>query len=249
MKRAMLAATAMVFTSLTSTVATPAFADDGDDIILSPVNLDNPDGPPLSPQEVCDEALRPAAASGFQTEPTSSTDGGWANDGAPIRGDNVGNPVPTGTPTASFVILTGGYFRNGGSPNVWGHGTATLNYPNSTQEYEQFQNQTETVTVSCRVWKYVGENSPNGPQLVQPPGLQTTNNISVGHQQVQIENGFDTNNGPIQVTGQEVYALICISPGSKGGKWTGKNGFNAANCPAASAAAGGTIPSGNIPQI
>jgi hypothetical protein len=46
-----------------------------------------------------------------------------------------------------------------------------------------------------------------------------------------------------------VYALICISPGKKGGVWTGKNGFNAALCPSANTAAGGTIPSGNIPQI
>jgi hypothetical protein len=249
MKRALLAATAIVFTSLSSTIATPAFADDGDDIILNPVTLDNPDGPPLTAQEVCDEALRPAAASGFQTEPTSSTDSGWVNDGLPIRGDNVGAAVPTGTPSSSFVILTGGYFRNGGSPNVWGHGVATLTYPNSTQEYEQSQNQVDTVTVSCRVWKYVGENSPNGPHLVQPPGLQTTNNVSVGHQNIELPNGFDYNAGPVTLTGQEVYALICISPGKKGGVWTGKNGFNAALCPSANTAAGGTIPSGNIPQI
>lgn len=247
MKRALLAATALVCTSVTSTISTPALADDGNDIVLNPVNLDNPDGPPLTPQEVCDEALRPAAASGFMTEPTASSDSDWVNDGAPVRGDNVGDPVPTGTPTSSFVILDGGYFRNGGSPNVWGHGVATLTYPNSTQEFEQFQNQKETVTVSCRVWKYVGRD---GNILVQPPGLQTTGNVSVGHQQVQIEDGFDYNNGPITLQGQEVYALICISPGKKGGTWTGKNGFNAANCPAASIAAGQNfIPSGNIPQI
>lgn len=247
MKRALLAATALISMSLTSTISTPAFADDGDDVVLNPVSLDNPDGPPLTPQEVCDEALRPAAASGFLTEPTSSSDSDWVNDGAPIRGDNVGDAVPTGTPTSSFVFLDGGYFRNGGSPNVWGHGVATLTYPNSTQEYEQFQNQTETVTVSCRVWKYVGRDNNI---LVQPGGLQTTGNVSVGHQRIQIDDGFDYNNGPITLSGQEVYALICISPGKKGGTWTGKNGFNAANCPAASLAAGQNfIPSGNIPQI
>jgi hypothetical protein len=47
--------------------------------------------------------------------------------------------------------------------------------------------------------------------------------------------------------------LICISPNnvtkSKPGTWTGKNGFNAANCPAASIVAGGTVPSDNAPDI
>ena len=66
-------------------------------------------------------------------------------------------------------------------------------------------------------------------------------------------NGFDTNNGPITLYDQIVNALICISPNNvtkgKPGTWTGKNGFNAANCPTASATAGGTVPSGNAPNI
>jgi hypothetical protein len=243
--RALIGAAALISTSLTPILTTPAFADDGDGITLSPVNVQE-----MTPQEVCDEALRPAAASGFLTEPTVTGDTGFVNDGAPVRGDNVGDAVPTGTPTSSFLILDGGFFRNGGSPNVWGHGHATLTYPNSTQEFTTTQHQIDTTTVSCRVYKFVGENSPNGPILVQPPGLQTTGNTSVSSQDIPGPNGFDTNNGPITINGQEVFALICISPGTKGGKWTGKNGFNAANCTAASIAAGQSfIPSGNIPQI
>lgn len=239
--RALISAAALISTSFTPILITPAWADDGDNTVLNPVNVTD-----LTPQEICDEALRPAAASGFQTEPTVTGDTGWVNDGDPVRGDNVGDPVPTGTPTSSFVILDGGYFRNGGSPNVWGHGTATLTYPNSTQEYTTTQHQTDTVTVDCRVWKYVGANDT----LVQPPGLQTTGNTSVSSQDIPGADGFDTNNGPLTFTGQEVYALICISPGKKGGVWTGKNGFDANNCKAASTAAGENfIPSGNIPQI
>ncbi|HET8534645.1 MAG TPA: hypothetical protein VFL74_03760, partial [Sphingomicrobium sp.] len=86
----------------------PAYADDGDDIVLTPVTLDGD----YDAQAICDEALRPAAASGFQTEPTDVQDSGWVNDGAPIRDQNVGDSVATGTPTGSFFIADGSYFRN-----------------------------------------------------------------------------------------------------------------------------------------
>ena len=242
----MLAAASLLSTSFLMPTA-PAFADDGDDnTILTPVNLEGD----YDAQAICEEALRPAAASGYQTEPTDVQDTGWVDDGAPVRDENVGDAIPTGTPTASFVIIEGGYHRHGGSPNVWGQGQATLTYPNSTQEYTTVQNLIRTVTVSCHVWKYVGENSPNGPHLVEPPGLQTTGNTAVDHDQTAGPNGFDTNNGPITQTGQTVDALICISPGKKGGSWTGKNGFPSSSCAGASSTAGEEfLPSGNIPQI
>jgi hypothetical protein len=246
MKRALLAATAVLASSFTPVLMTPAYAEDGDDIILTPVNLDGD----YDAQAICDEALKPAAQSGFQTEPTDVSDSGWVNDGAPVRDQNVGDPVPTGNASASFVIIQGGYHRHGGSPNVWGQGQATLTYPNSTQEYTTVQNLVRTVTVGCHVWKYVGANSPNGPHLVEPPGLQTTGNTAVDHDQTAGPNGYDTNNGPIVLTGQTVDALICISPGKKGGTWTGKNGFPSTSCAGASSAAGEEfLPSGNIPQI
>jgi len=120
-----LAATAIV--AMTFSITTPAWADDEDenydDVVLSPVTLEGD----YTPQQICDEALKPNPHSGFTTEPLVSTDTGWLNDGSPVRDENVGNAIPTGTPTSSFLILDGGYFRNGGSPNVWGHGTATLN--------------------------------------------------------------------------------------------------------------------------
>ena len=148
------------------------------------------------------------------------------------------------------MIVSGSYFRNGGSPNGWAQAQATLTYPNSTQEYTTLQHQTQTTTFGCRVWKYVGSGDDN---LVQPPGLQSTGNSTIAEQDVAGPNGFDTNAGPIVIYDETVNALICISPNnvSKGkpGTWTGKNGFPAAGCPAASTAAGGTVPSGNAPNI
>jgi len=249
MKTSYIAAVALLSSVFTPLSMAPAWADDVDH--LDSVNLDNPDGPPLTPQEVCDEALKPAAASGFMTDPVNSSESGWVDDGPPTRGDNVGAPVPTGTPSAGPIVFNGTYYRNGQSPNVWGGGNATLHFPNSTQEYEQFQDQTNTTTTDCHVFKYAGNpNDPESQHLVEPPGLQTTGNTSVGHQTIQIENGFDTNAGPVDVPGQVVITLICISPNNatkgKPGTWTAKHGFTG-SCTAASAAAGGTIPSNNAP--
>jgi hypothetical protein len=242
MKRALLAATALISTSFSSIIASPAWADDGDDIILTPVNLDGD----YDAQAICDEALRPNANSDFMTEPTDVQDSGWVNDGDPVRDQNVGTAVPTGTPTASFVIIEGGYHRHGGSPNVWGEGNATLTYPNSTQEYTTIQNLKRTLTVSCHVWKVV----PGNGNIIEPPGLQTTGNTATDHDQTAGPNGFDYNAGPVTLTGQTVDALICISPGKKGGSWTGKNGFPSSSCASASSTAGEEfMPSGNIPSI
>lgn len=230
----------------TSFISGPAFAGLDDDIPLPPINGELGD----SPQDICDEQLKPNENSGFLTEPLNEVTGDWEDDGAPIRGDNVGDPVPTGTPVASNVILSNSYFRNGGSPNVWALAQATLTYPNSTQEYETTQHQLRTTSFDCHVWKYVGGDNQN---LVEPPGLQSTGNTTVEERTIDGPNGFDTNNGPITLVGQTVHALICISPNNvtkgKPGTWTGKNGFLAANCPNASIEAGGTVPSGNAPDI
>jgi hypothetical protein len=102
------------------------------------------------------------------------------------------------------------------------------------------------VTADCHVWKVV----PGNDNIIEPPGLQTTGNTAVDHDQTAGQNGFDTNAGPVTQTGQTVDALICISPGKKGGVWTGKNGFPASSCAGASQTAGEEfMPSGNIPQI
>ena len=233
-KRAFLAATAVLVTSFQPMIITPAMADAVDDA-----------------QKYCEDQLKPNDPnSEFQTEPVGLVEGDWTDVGAPVRDEDVGDPVPTGTPVASNVFLSDSYFRNGGSPNVWARAQATLTYPNSTQEYTTLQHQTLTTTFGCHVWKFVG---PDDHTLVEPPGLQTLGNVITDERDVPGPNGFDTNNGPITLYDQIVNALICISPNNvtkgKPGTWTGKNGFNAANCPTASATAGGTVPSGNAPNI
>jgi len=240
-----MSAAAMISISLTPIATTAAWADDGDDIILTPLTEND-----LTPQEVCDDVLRPAAASGFQTEPVNVVDTGFVNSGAPYFDPDpetgpAGDPSGFGTPTASNVILSSSYFRNGGSPNVWALAQATLTYPQTQQPWNLLQDQTDTITFGCHVFKVV----PGNGNIISPPGLQTTGDQAIGHRTISAGVGNKITNDPFVITGDTVVALICISPGTKGGKWTGKNGFPSSQCAAASAAAGGTIPSGNIPQI
>jgi len=244
MKRALLAATAILFTSVNPAFITPAFADQ----TLTPVQLEGD----YDAQEICEEALKPAEESGFLTEALNIDDSDWVDDGAPVRDENVGAAVPTGTPTAEGITFNGTYYRNGSSPNVWGGGSATLHYPNSTQEYTTLQHQTRTLTVDCHVWKYAGNpDTPAGLILVEPPGLQTTGNTATDEQTVAGTNGFDTNAGPVDVYGETVVTLICISPNNatktKPGTWTAKHGFTG-SCTTASTLAGSLpVPSGNAP--
>jgi hypothetical protein len=240
MKRALLAATAAIAMTVNPILATPAFADD-----VTPIT--NSD---LSPQDVCELVLNPSVNSGFLTEPVDEVVGDWVNDGPPIQGDPVGDPSGYGTPTFSNVFLSNSYFRNGGSPNVWALAEATETFPQTQQLFSFTQNQTRTTTFGCRVWKFEG---PDNDILVQPPGLQSTGNSSVEDQTIDLPDQNVITDDDFIITGETVHALICISPNnvtkSKPGTWTGKNGFNAANCPAASITAGGTVPSDNAPDI
>lgn len=243
--RALLSAAAIVSISFAPIATTAAWADDGDGIILTPLTEND-----VTPQQVCDDVLRPAAQSGFQTEPVNVVDTGFVNTGAPYFDPDpetgpAGDPSGYGTPTASNVILSNSYFRNGGSPNVWALAQATLTYPQTQQMWNLLQDQTDTITFGCHVFKVV----PGNGNIISPPGLQTTGNQAISTRTISAGVGNKITNDPFVITGDTVVALICISPGSKGGKWTGKNGFDSSKCAAANTAAGGTIPSGNIPQI
>jgi hypothetical protein len=237
----------MISMSLTPIATTAAWADDGDGITLTPLT-ENGD---IDPQTVCDDVLRPAAQSGFQTQPVNvSGQGIFTNTGAPYFDPDpetgpAGDPSGYGTPTASNVILSNSYFRNGGSPNVWALAQATLTYPQTQQAWNLLQDQTETISFGCYVFKVV----PGNGNIIAPPGLQTTGNEVIDTRTISAGIGNKITSDPFVITGDTVVALICISPGTKGGKWTGKNGFPSSQCAAASTAAGGTIPSGNIPQI
>lgn len=246
--RAFLSAAALIGTSLSPILTTAARADEGDDIVLTPIT----NAEDQTPQQVCDDVLRPAAASGFQTEPVSVSDGGWVNAGAayPDLTNPQGPASGYGTPTASGLAYNGTYYRNGGSPNVWGGANSTLTYPQTQQMFEFLQDQTDTISFGCHVWKYVGENSPNGPNLVEPPGLQTTGNVTTNHQTIDLGPQNYITDDDFIVSGGTVISLICISPNnttkSKPGTWTAKHGFTG-SCTTASNMAGGSIPSGNAP--
>lgn len=202
----------------------------------------------LSPQEVCDAQLKPNDPnSDFQTEPQNAITGSWTTVSTEL-GDPVGDPYGVGTPTYSNVFLDNSYFRNGGSPNVWALATATQTYPQTGQLFETTLHQQRTTTFDCFVWKIVGHDT-----LVDPAGLQSSGNSTVEVQDIAGDNQEVVTDDDFVVEGLTVHALICISPNNvtkgKPGTWTGKNGFLAANCPAASISAGGTVPSDNAPNI
>jgi hypothetical protein len=238
-RRAILAATAIIVGSFNPVLMTPAMA------AKPPIN----DTTGMTPQQVCDAQLTPSESSEFQTEPVNVSEGAWVVVDTVI-GDPIGDPYGVGTPTFANVILSNSYFRNGQSPNVWAMAAATATYPNTGQMHETEIVEQRTVSFGCHVWKYVG---PNDQNLVEPPGLQSTGNSTVEEEtspgdplEVVTSDDFIVQDTPVN-------ALICISPNNatkgKPGTWTGKNGFNAANCPAASTAAGGSVPSNNAPNI
>jgi hypothetical protein len=235
--RSFQAATAVTAVCISSILAAPGYA-------LPAIQ----DTSGLSPQEVCELVLKPNDPnSQFVTFAENESVGDWVTVGSEV-GDSIGDPYGVGTPTYSNIFLDGSFFRNGGSPNVWGGATATQTYPQTGQLFETLLNQERATTFDCVVQK----TNPAG--TIEPEGLQSTGNSSLETQQVQGENQEVITQDDFIVEGETVYALVCISPNNstkgKPGTWTGKNGFNAANCPAASAAAGTSfIPSGNAPIL
>lgn len=232
-----LAATALV---CTTSLATPAFAS------KPPIN----DTTGLTPQQVCDGQLTPAERSEFTTHPEGEFSLGWVNDGAPVQGSPVGPAYGVGTPTYSNVFFTDGFFRNGGSPNVWGGATATETFPQTGQVFQFSQPQTRTTTFDCHVHKNVGRDGSNH---LEPPGLQSSGNSTLERRTIDLALAEVISSVPFVNFGTTVYALICISPNNatkgKPGTWTGKHGFDANLCQAASDFAGGSIPSGNAPVL
>jgi len=234
MKRALLAATAVITSSFSPLMTTPAFAN-------PPIT----DTTGLTPQQICDNQLKPDYSSDFQTMPTNPVYGDWTPDGPPTPTTPAGDPEGHGTPTASGITYNGSYYRNGGSPNVWGGGSATLTYPQTQQLYHFEQDVSRTETFDCYVWKIVGHDT-----LVDPAGLQSTGNTTVEHDTQPAPDDYVITNVPFVVYGQTVISLICISPNSgtksKPGYWVAMHGFTG-SCTTASTIAAGTIPSGNAP--
>ena len=234
MKRALLAATAVLTSSFVPFLTTPAFAN-------APITYTSG----LTPQQICDNQLKPNYNSDFQTVPQNVSYGEWTPVGAPVATDPAGDPSGYGTPTPGGITYNGTYYRNGGSPNVWGGGSSTLTYPQTQQLFHFEQDVTRTDTFDCYVWKIVGHDN-----VVDPAGLQSTGNTTTETDTIPAPDAIVITNVPYVVYGATVISLICISPNnttkSKPGTWTQMHGFTG-SCTNASTLAGGTIPSNNAP--
>jgi hypothetical protein len=246
MKRALLAATAVLTSSFTPILISPAYAD------VPPVY----DTSGLTPQEVCDAQLRPNNPnSEFQTQPENSSGETLFSTSDPVRDSSPFDQVGTGTPTYDgYGNFDATYHRNGGSPNVWtGADANTKTYPTSDLYYHTTVTNTYGETFDCVVFKDPGGDA-HGPDAIYPAGLQSFGNSAVTRtEEVAGPDQIDPNGGPLTDSGSyyDANVLICISPNSttkaKPGTWTGKHGFSSAQCAAASLIAGGTVPSGNAP--
>ena len=248
MKRALLAATAILSSSF---VAVPAYAGINDNIPLNPIN----DTTGLTPQQVCDAVLRPNDDhSGFQTAPTDEEDNVVLSSTL-VTDSTPWQQVGTGTPTYSgYGNFDSTYHHNGSSPNVWtGADANTATYPTSDLYFHQHYHQIVGSTFGCAVWKDPG-GVGHGPDAIYPPGLQSTGNSTVtGSNDVPADDYIDHSGGPVTTGGSyhDTNVLICISPNNvtkgKPGTWTQKNGFTG-SCSAANTAAGGQVISGNAPN-
>ena len=201
----------------------------------------------MTPQEVCDAQLTPDENSDFVTHPENENSGEWATVDTEY-GDPVGDAYGVGTPSYSGFVFDGSYFRNGGSPNVWGGATATTTYPQTGQMYETTIIQQRTTTFDCVVSKVVGSGS-----TIEPAGLQSVGNSTLEEQEIQGDDQEVVTEDDFVIEGETVNTLICISPNNatkgKPGTWTQKHGFTG-SCSAASIAAGNTfIPSNNAPIV
>jgi hypothetical protein len=248
MKRALLAATAILSTSFATV---PAYAGPNDDIPLNGVN----DTSGLTPQQVCEAILRPNDPnSQFHTAPTDVTENVVLTSTLVTDATSY-QQVPTGTPTYSnYGNFDNTYHRNGSSPNVWtGADANTATYPSSDLYYHQHYHNVLGSTFGCEVWKDPG-GTEHGPDAIYPPGLQSSGSSTVTGTADVPTDDYINHGGPSVTTGGDFHdtnVLICISPNKltngKPGTWTNKNGFTG-SCSAANTAAGGTVISGNAPS-
>lgn len=210
MKIKLLSATALLISSFSPAVITPAFA------ITPQAQADL--------QAFCEAALRPNDPnSQFQTEPTGVTEVTGAEF---ISNSQVLNSTPGGVLLSqTSVYNNGSEHRHGGSPNIFGAFTVTSTYTGGSSETLNTYSQTTTYTFGCRVWKIVpgngNENEPNGLQI--PYGLTVDETLVTRTDTVTVNNPNTT-----QVTAGD--GVICISPstnGSRGnpGAWRNQNGY------------------------
>jgi hypothetical protein len=222
MKRALLAATAIMVSSFAPVTAAIAGHSTTNPII---------DSSGKTMEEICLEALNPNYHADFTTTPVTTGDTDYVPTGmtrdagavSPEQRRKVGGPLATGV---TQVFNTP--YRNGGSPNLWVEGRADVTYA-MEKLYNTEIEVRRTVTFMCDVTKRVGRNNV----LVDPHGLE-----SYGHQSIDTKWVAGPTvwrpDGTTTDIGVTVYVLACISPNNttkgKPGEWVGKHGFTKAQC-------------------
>jgi hypothetical protein len=209
MKIKFLVATALVISSFSPALMTPAFA------ITPEAQADL--------QQTCEDALRPNDPnSEFQTEPTSVSE----VTGAEFLSDSqVISSTPGGVLLSqTSVYNNGSQHRHGGSPNIFGAFTVTSTYTGGSSEVLNTYSQTTTYTFGCRVWKEVGNGN-----IIEPPGLQIPVGLTAEETLVTRTETVTVNN-PNTTAVTTGDGVICISPsttGNKGnpGAWRNQNGY------------------------
>jgi len=209
MKTKLLVATALVVSSFTPAMITPAFA-------ITPEAQ-------AALQQVCDDLLRPNDPnSEFQTEPTGVSE---------VTGPEFVSDVDTVVISPGGVLISqtsvyqpGSQHRHGGSPNIFGAFTVTSVYSGAVTETTTEYSQTTTYTFGCFVYKIVGQD-----REIAPPGLQTPVGLTEEETVVtRTETTTDTQGTSTVVTTGD--GVICISPSTtstKGnpGVWRQQNGY------------------------
>lgn len=211
MKTKLLAATALVVSSFSPALITPAFA-------VTPEAL-------AGLQTACEDALRPNDPnSEFQTEPTGVTE----VTGAEFLSDSqVLSSTPGGVLLSqSSVYNANSQHRHGGSPNIFGGFTVTSVYTGGSSVTQNTYSQTTTYTFGCRVWKTVG---PDNDHVVEPGGLQIP---GAQHPDLlTLDETLVTRTDTVTVNLPNTTAItagdgvICISPTKNPGTWRNQNGY------------------------
>ncbi|HET9639445.1 MAG TPA: hypothetical protein VFP12_09590 [Allosphingosinicella sp.] len=206
MKTKFLTATALVLSSFSPVLITPAFA------VTSEAQADL--------QAACEAFLNPDDAAEFNTEPTSVSE----VTGAEFLSDS---DVLSSTPGGVLLSQTSVYnansqHRHGGSPNIFGGFTVTSVYTGGSSETLNTYSATTTYTFGCRVWK----DLPNG-NTIEPNGLQIEATQTLDETLVTRTETVTVNN-PNETVVTAGDGVICISPNKNPGTWRNQNGYTGA---------------------
>jgi len=205
MKTRFLVATALVISSLSPALTTPAFA------VTPEAQADL--------QAFCEAALTPNDPnSEFQTEPTGVTE----VTGAEFQSDSqVLSSTPGGVLLSqTSVYNNGSQHRHGGSPNIFGAFTVTSVYTGGSSETLNTYSATTTYTFGCRVWKVVEGNG----NIIEPNGLQIDYGQTLDETLVTRTETVTVNNPDTTVV-TAGDGVICNSPTKNPGTWRNQNGY------------------------